>query len=147
MSDTDLATTTDSKRPNRIDCMTPRVRKAIHLMVWDGKPFNEAAAEVGLTSRAMRLALGKPFVLAAMKRELQVLIGSEQPRNIQRLVEIREAAPNMPAVQAIRDLMSVADGVHSSQSGITSSPGITIRILNVVQSAATGDASKLIEGT
>jgi hypothetical protein len=133
MSDTAVAAY--DKRPDRIDRLTPKVRKAIELMVWDGKPFNEAAQEVGLTSRAMRLALGKPFVLAAMKRELQVLRESEQPRNIHRLVEIREAAPNMPAVQAIRDLMHLSDNAHGSQSAASTSPGITIRIINQAPAA------------
>lgn len=106
-------------------------------MVWDGKPFNEAAKEVGLTSRAMRLALQKPHVLAAVKRETQVLIESEGPRNIHRLVKIRDAAENMPAVQAIDRLMRAPDTVHGGQSAASSSPGITIRIINNAPQQAT----------
>jgi hypothetical protein len=131
---------TESARPNRIDCMTPRVRKAVDLMVWHGKPYDEAAKEVGLTTRAMRLALGKPHVVAAVKRELQVLRESEQPRNIRRLVQIRDKADNMPAVQAIDRLMRSPDDVAAG-SGASASPGITIRIINQAPTPPTIDVT------
>ena len=129
MPSTDVALSTD-KRPNRIDRLTPKVRRAIEIMVWDGKPYNEAAAEVGLTTRAMRLALDKPFVLAAMKRELQVLTQSERARDIRRLHEIRDAADNMPAINAIRTLIGMDSEGGSINPGASPSPGVTIRIIN-----------------
>lgn len=120
-------------RPNRIDRPTPKVRKALELMVWDGRSLHEAATEVGLTTRAMRLAIEKPAVLAALKREKQVLRESLSARNIHRLREIRDAADNMPAIQAIRTLEGMGDDQLGAASGASASPGITIRILNVVQ--------------
>lgn len=130
-----------SSRPNRIDRLTPRVRTAIKLMVWDGKPCDRAAAEVGLTTRAMRLALEKPPVLAALKREKQVLRESVSARNILRLAEIRDAADNMPAIQAIRTLEQMGDDQPGAASGASASPGITIRIINQAPAPPTIDVT------
>jgi hypothetical protein len=116
-------------RPNRIDRVTPKVRKAIQLMVWEGMQIVEAAKQVGLTGQAMRLAIEKPAVLAALKREKQVLRESVSARNIHRLREIRDAADNMPAIQAIRTLEQLGEETHTA-SGLTPSQGITIRIVN-----------------
>ena len=57
------------------------------------------------------------------------------PRNIHRLAEIREAAPNMPAVNAIR-LLSDMDERQVGGSGSTPSAGVTIRVVTVVQGQA-----------
>lgn len=115
--------------------LTPRVRRAVEIMVWDGKRFDEAAIEAGLTTRAMRLALDKAPVVAFFKSQQQVLIGSEGPRNIHRLREIREAAPNMPAVQAIKLMHELGADQQQRNSGASASPGVTIRVVTVVQSA------------
>src|ERR1700693_1496745 len=96
-------------RSKRIDQLTPRVRRAVELMVWHGLPFEKAAIEVGLTSRAMRLALCKPHVLAYLRQQGQVLRGSEGPKSIHRLREIRDAANNKPAVDAALYFLSNDD--------------------------------------
>ena len=127
-------------RPDRIDRLTPKVRKAIQLMVWEGKHLDQAATEVGLTTRAMRLAVEKPVVLAALKREKQVLRESVSARNIHRLREIRDAADNMPAIQAIRALEQLGEETHAA-SGLTHSPGITIRIINAQPAPTTIDVT------
>jgi hypothetical protein len=121
-----------NKRPNRVDQPTPKIREAIKLMVWEGKPFDEAAASAGLTTRQMRLALEKPSVLALLKREKQVLRESVSARNILRLGEIRDAADNMPAIQAIRTLEGMGEDQDGGSQRASASPGVTIRIVNVL---------------
>ena len=109
-------------------------------MVWHGKPFDQAATETGLTTRAMRLALAKPHVMAFYRAEMQVLRSSHEPRSIIRLAEIREAANNMPAVQAAKHLLENAQ--TNSSSSVATSPGVTIRILNQTALVATAPASE-----
>ena len=136
MSDVAIAEPPQSKpdRSKRIDQLTPRVRRAIDLMIWDAMPYDEAAREVGLTTRAMRLALGKPHVVAALKREMHVLKTSEGPASIKRIKTIRDAAENKPALDAAMWFVT-EDEQQSRQSGVSASPGVTIRVVTVVQSA------------
>ena len=143
---TDQQITTTAANPHRqalAKRLTARVRQAVELMVWDGKPYNEAATESGLTVRAMRLALARPHVMAFYKAELQVLRTSEEPRSIIRLAEIRDAANNMPAVQAAKHLLEREQTNSNSNDG--TSPGVTIRIVNqtalVTAAPAADDAS------
>jgi hypothetical protein len=109
--------------------ITPRVRDAIMLMVNEGLRYNEAAAQVGLTTEAMRLALQKPHVLAVYRAQCQVLRDAQRARNIHRLAQIRDADDNMPAVNAIKALEQLADDPQSKPTH--ASPGVTIRIVNV----------------
>jgi hypothetical protein len=128
MTDQQLATAPNPHRQALAKRLTARVRQAVELMVWDGKPYNEAATESGLTVRAMRLALARPHVMAFYKAELHVLRSSEHPRSIHRLAQIREAANNMPAVVAAKHLLELEQ--TNSNSSAATSPGVTIRILN-----------------
>lgn len=54
------------------------------------------------------------------------------PRNITRLIEIRDAADNMPAVQAIKLLEEMDQVERSSPGGVGQSlvPGVTINIVS-----------------
>lgn len=137
MTSTDIAPAEQRKPTTRIERagLTAKVKRAIECMVWDGKRFDEAAAEVGLTSRAMRLALQKAPVLAFFKAEQQVLLASHGPRNIHRLAEIREAAANMPAVQSIKLMHELGADQQQRNASLSASPGVTIRVVTVVQSA------------
>lgn len=108
--------------------LTAKVKQAVELMVWSGKPFDQAAAEVGLTTRAMRLALAKPHVMAFYRSEMQVLRSAEHPRSIHRLAQIRDKADNMPAVVAAKHLLET-EQTNNNNSNATS-PGVTIRIVN-----------------
>ena len=144
MTDQQLTTTAPNPHHQALaKRLTARVRQAVELMVWDGKPYNEAATEAGLTVRAMRLALARPHVMAFYKAELQVLRTSEEPRSIHRLAQIREAANNMPAVVAAKHLLEL-EQTNTSNSNATS-PGVTIRIVNqtalVTPAPASEDAS------
>jgi hypothetical protein len=112
-----------------------RLKQALDLMVWgDGErrylPDNEAAAKAGLNVLTIRLALQRPHVLAYYREQREVLRARESPANIHRLCEIRDAADNMPAVNAIRALEQIGGDEQTNRPN-TPSPGISIRIVNV----------------
>ena len=79
--------------------ITKRVKDAIDAIVERGIAYNEAAAESGLTTRAMRLALERPHVLSYLRQQLKVLRDARAPRNFHRLCEIADAADNLPAAR------------------------------------------------
>jgi hypothetical protein len=113
--------------------LTKKTQRAVDAMVWDGLPFDEAAKVAGMHVAAMRKALGKPRVMAYLKQQRQVLLGSEGPRNIHRARQIRDAADNMPAVNAIKLLEELGDERSQRGSGANTSPGMTIRVVTIVQ--------------
>jgi hypothetical protein len=103
-------------------------------MVWgNGErrylPDNEAAAIAGLNVLSIRNALHKPHVLAYYKQQREVLRARESPANIHRLCEIRDAANNLPAVNAIRALEQLGD--EQTNKPNTPTPGISIRIVSL----------------
>ena len=72
----------------------------------------------------------KPHVMAYYNAGLQVLRASERPKNIKRLQEIRDAADNMPAVQAIKTLEQLSDiEANNRGSGMPVLPGLQIVIV------------------
>lgn len=117
--------------------VTGRLKRALDLMIWEGKRDNEAAVSAGMNVLSIRSALEKPHVLAYYKAQREVLRARECARNIHRLTEIRDKADNMPAVQAIKMLEQLGDGESVATSrGSVSSPGLTIQIVQVSGSAA-----------
>ena len=117
-----------------------RVRKAILAMVYDGLTDNKAAVLAGLTINALRLAMKTAHVRGFYVRELEVRRTNERGRNIQRLTEIRDAANNMPAVNAIKMLEEIDAIDQAHRRGANSLPGLAIVI---VQPGA--EAPKIIE--
>jgi hypothetical protein len=110
---------------------------ALDAMVWDGLELVEASRNFKISAFAMRKAMAKPHVQAYLRSERQVLRESLSPRNIHRLREIRDAANNMPAIQAIRTLEQMSDDQPTGGSAASHSPGITIRIINQAPQQAT----------
>lgn len=109
-----------------------RLKQALDLMVWgNGErhylPDNEAAAIAGLNVLSIRNALQKPHVLAYYKQQREVLRARESPANIHRLCQIRDAADNMPAVNAIKALELIGDEQRISEN---TTPGICIKIIS-----------------
>jgi hypothetical protein len=139
MSDTDLVTIPNDK-PKRLE-IRGKLRRALDAMVWDGLEYPDAARTHNFHVRSMRQALGRPHVQAYLRTERQVLRESLSPRNIHRLREIRDAADNMPAIQAIRTLEQLGDEQSAAGSGASHSPGVTIVIRNEAPQPPTIDVT------
>ena len=122
-----------SKSPTdtRVNRIQGKLKATLDVMVWDALELVDACRQTGFSPAAMRNALQRPHVLAYLRNERQVLRASLSPRNLHRLAEIRDAADNMPAVQAIRLLEELGDEQLQRNTGTTHQPGVTIRVINV----------------
>jgi hypothetical protein len=138
-STTDVAISTERAavapdKPVRI--VQGKLRAALDAMVWEGLEWDAAAQSVEYAKQSMRKSLQRSEVLAYLRHEREVLRASIAPRNIHRLREIRDADNNMPAVNAIKVLEQLGDEQQSrGGSGASASPGVTIRVVNVIQSS------------
>ena len=125
--------TPERTRPLRVH---RKLRTALDAMVWQGLPYVEAARTAGMTAYAMRRALERGHVLAYVKAQRVVLRASLSAKNDLRLAEIRDAANNMPAVQAIRALEELDVAEQAARvSGNASIPGVVIRIVSAPDAA------------
>lgn len=129
MTDQSLVPTERSSPTTKLNSKT---RQLVEIMVWEGLPYNEAALQVGLTVRIARQLLARSHVTRYMRQQRQMLREGALPRNITRLIEIRDAADNMPAVQAIKLLEEMDQVERSSPGGVGQSlvPGVTINIVS-----------------
>lgn len=119
------APTTDE--PNKRLKIGPKMRIAIDAIVFDGLELADAAAKANCTTRAIRKAFERAHVLAYLKRRREVLRASARGQNIRRLMQIRDAADNMPAVNAIKALEGM-DDQSSIEGSARRSPGLVIVI-------------------
>jgi hypothetical protein len=108
--------------------LTVAVRTAIDAMIYDRCTRAQACKRAGFTERALYLALEKSEVAAYFNRGLQVLRVGERAANIHRLAEIRDAANNMPAVNAVKAL-EMLDAEAVARPASQPSPGILIRFV------------------
>lgn len=130
MTSADVAIQSPDKPLKRPDnAIRRKLRAALDAMIWDGLEWNDAAHAVGFNIGAMRKALNRPHVIAYLRAEREVFRASISPKNIHRLKQIRDAADNMPAVNAIKVLEQISD--EQTNVGVTHSPHLTIRIVNV----------------
>jgi hypothetical protein len=109
--------------------VTGKLKRALDYLVFTGSKadLQAAAQHAGMTTYSLRCALNKPHVKAYYQTQLDVLRSGESARNIHRLIEIRDAADNMPAVQAIRALeRDTEQGIGTTTQ--RQSAGITIVI-------------------
>lgn len=129
MSELALAPTRYRNPDKRIDRPGPAVRRAIADMIENGTAFDVAAQTAGLSTRQLRLAFEKPSVREYIKRQRDVFCAAVNTKNIFRLGQIRDAADNMPAVNAIKELESISETRAIVESGSKQTPGIVINIL------------------
>ncbi len=124
----------DRSAPRRV---TGRVKVALDAMVWEGLTRDNAAQAASLSVHGLREALRKPHVKAYYNSQLEVLRTSERARNIHRLIAIRDAADNMPAVQAIDRLERLDE--QRAAAAQQAAPGFVIQVLNVMPAVSTQD--------
>jgi hypothetical protein len=122
------------ERPRRTQRVGKKLFHAIELIVFEGKELGEAAAAAGLTTYTLRQAFARPHVLAHLRERREVLRAAASGKNILRLCEIRDAADNMPAVNAIKCLEGLDDEPLRAANA-ADARGVTIRIISIAQPA------------
>jgi hypothetical protein len=116
--------------------LTVAVRTAIDAMLYDRCTRAQACERAGFTERALYLALEKPEVATYFNRGLQVLRAGERAQNLHRLADLRDQDDNRAAaVKAIQVLEMLDAEAVARPAGVPTTPGVTIRIVNVVPSA------------
>jgi len=108
--------------------LTVAVRTAIDAMIYDRCTRAQARKRAGFTERALYLALAKVEVATYWNQALQVLRVGERAQNIHRLCQIRDAANNMPAVNAVKAL-EMLDAEAVARPIGQPSPGIVIKFI------------------
>lgn len=155
MSDTALATTDKPTRQSlavegrsRALKVTGKLKAAIDFLVWQGgkTDLQDAANHAGMTTHSVRCALEKPHVKAYYNAQIEVLRSGQRARNIHRAIEIREAAPNMPAIHAIRYLDG-EDAENARQlNAMQRAPGLTVVVIGGAPQGMTIDADVTEKG-
>lgn len=101
---------------------------ACKAIVWQGQELDQAAAEAGITTRTLRLALDRPHVRAFIKAERDVFRAYVSGQNIHHAAEIRNKSGN---AMARLGAMKYIDGEQDQglgSNGQRQSPGLTIII-------------------
>jgi hypothetical protein len=113
-----------------------KLRAVIDLMIFEGKEMDQAAQIAKTSTRAVRKAFERPHVLSYLRKRREVLRAAACGKNELRLVQIRDAADNQPAINAIRTLEYISSEDRGIRGGAATSPGIVIRIMtsNAAQS-------------
>ena len=107
----------DRSAPGRV---TGKLKAAIERLVWYGDRRPDAATAAGLTDHGLRTALRKPHVLGYLRSELALLREGERPRNVHRLVELREHDENRnAAVKAIQVLEELTEGPRGTSVSVS----------------------------
>lgn len=93
--------------------LTPRIKKAIELMVYEGWKRPEAAELVDLSDHAVRAALTKPHVLAYLNQCQDVLRTSLRPRALHTMGELLDAKTDTIKFKAAEYLDGMNRGGHT----------------------------------
>jgi hypothetical protein len=123
--------------PARAPSIPKGVKAACLAMIHDGIDFIAAARAHGLRPDTLRRWLHRPECISFVKREraayrLAVCCGNEHA-----LVKIRDdpAGNSMAKVRSVQALEGIEDS-EVAKPGNSTQPGVTIRIVNVVQDRA-----------
>jgi hypothetical protein len=123
-----------TERPRQIP---PSVRAAALKMIYEGCDFVVAAQASGLRPDTMRRWLHRPELVGFLRRERAAFRQAICSGNEHALAAIRDepAGNAMAKVNAIRTLEALGEGAALRSSEVPS-PGVTIRILNIVPQPA-----------
>jgi hypothetical protein len=103
---TKQSTTEGRSAPKRV---TGKLKAACDIMIWQGKPWNEAALQVKYSTRSMRLSLEKQHVIRYLRSQRGIRLAALSGENLDALQKARDQKSNpAAAVQAARALESLA---------------------------------------
>jgi hypothetical protein len=108
----------------------PKLKSAIDAMAYEGLSYANAAKKVGMSTRAVRLALDKPHVKQYYNQQIQVFLTSERARNIHRATEIRDQDDNLnAALNAGKWLHNPDSDKEAASSGSKAvQPGVVVTV-------------------
>ena len=129
------------REPARAVRLPEVVRLAIIEMVETGADFISAAKSNGLQPQTMRRWLGRAECINFLRKERARFRATVCAQNEAVLAQIRDDRDGnqMARVHAIKTLEQLDEDVSLRRGGELPTPGVTIRILNVVPSAASVD--------
>lgn len=114
------------------DRVTPRVRKAVHDMVWHGLTWDQAADAHTINRGAFARSLSRPGVQALIRAEVQVLKSSASPMAARRIIDLAGQDENLKvALEAAKyiDSGGKSDGPTVNVNvGVSLQPGYQVRI-------------------
>jgi hypothetical protein len=100
-----------------------KLKVACDAMVWEGTPWQEAAAAANMQVRSMRKALEKPHVKSYLRQQRRDFAAAASATNLHRALQIRDQDSNpmaaLHAAKAIENDFAPADAaqnVHINQS-------------------------------
>lgn len=95
-------------RPRRV---TGKLKTALDKIVHEAAEMDVAATAAGITTRAVRMALQKPWVMGYMREQKALLVQELAAGNPHHLRTLRGASPNqMVRLGAVRAIEDIADG-------------------------------------
>jgi hypothetical protein len=101
---------TERSAPKRV---SGRLKAALDVMIFEGKPWNEAALQVKYSTRSMRLSMQKTHVMKYLRRQRGVYLAQMSGENIRAMKTVRDQQSNPAAsVQAARALEAL--GIEAS---------------------------------
>jgi hypothetical protein len=135
---------TPTERPRRIP---QAVQAAVLLMIHEGTDFVAAAQANGLRPDTMRRWLHRPELVSLVRRERAAYRQAICSGNEHALAVIRDepAGNAMAKVNAIRTLEALDEDASLRRVSDVPSPGMTIRILNVVPQPIDITPAKVID--
>jgi hypothetical protein len=111
-----------------------KLKAALDAMVWHGQPWDEAARNAKLTTRAMRKALDKVHVQQFIRHEREVFRATMSGRTLVRLAELRDQDENRnAAVKACQVLEQL--GESESARGAMNAPRLPGMVVNIITGA------------
>src|SRR5439155_12438757 len=119
-------TMTAGKDRSKARSVTGRLKVALDSMIWEGKPYEEAAKAVGLAARSMRKALERPHVLAYLASGKKQLRASESARILRRLVSLAHQDDNKNAAVAACRAVEHIPEEEGPRHGQAQAPGFVI---------------------
>jgi hypothetical protein len=127
-----------TQRPRPIP---PAVRSAALLMIYEGADLATAARTVGIRGDTLRRWLHRGELVSFVRRERRAFREALCANTEHVLQELRSSSDNfMVRLGAARELERLSDETSLRRADETVSPGICIRVVNIVQDSKAAQA-------
>lgn len=119
-----------------------QLQQALDAILWQGKSWDEAASEVGLSCRSMRIAMGRADVIKYLRNGVKERLAASQARALHALDQIMSNNDQMPGVQAAKTVLGLTfDDNQTKQT----SPGVVIQIISDSNTKSVTDIKPILD--